>query len=265
MNLTALVILEGCLQPIVAVRLADGRIGATLRSLCAAFFLEISGQRQRIQRSLSLRRALLPVTLDTDGGPQAMDVLLDWCVPMWLAGVNIKRLPAATQPIVLDFQQRAVFLLEHAFDTTSESPAPEPPPSLTEQFSQGLSLLSGSFTTLMTEHQDLQAEHEDLRREIHGDRQETRSQLAVMRQEQHNQALRLAALEARDARPTVGFSPQRLAHIYLLAQRVRAQHGYRIADTLAGLTDHFQVEDVSDLQEKDWPAVLTWFESLLLP
>lgn len=74
---------------------------------------------------------------------------------------------------------------------------------------------------------------------------------------------RVTVLEGGPARPSlIGFSPQRLAHIYLLAARVRASMGYPIATILAGLAEHFRVADVYDLPESAWPAILDWFESL---
>ena len=61
----------------------------------------------------------------------------------------------------------------------------------------------------------------------------------------------------------LSFSPQRLSHIYLLAYRLRQRHQMPIAETLAGLADHFRVADVFDLPEKEWPTILDWFSSLL--
>jgi hypothetical protein len=74
---------------------------------------------------------------------------------------------------------------------------------------------------------------------------------------------RVTALEGGSARPTVGLSGQRLEYIYLLAARARQKYGYPIAMTLAGLAERFQVADVFDLPDKDWPAVLDWFSALL--
>ena len=73
----------------------------------------------------------------------------------------------------------------------------------------------------------------------------------------------MTALEGGPTRPLVGYSPQRLAQVYLLANRLRQRRGWPIAETLAALAEHFRVADVFDLPEKDWPAIVDWFTSLL--
>jgi len=204
-----------------------------------------NGQMARIRHNRALSSALLTVTALTSGGPQATDVLLDWAIPIWAAGLHASRLPEEKRSLALILQQNAFAAIEKAFAHSDDTATAAPPPS---QTSAPQSPWEAGYTFI----DSLKAEGE-----------ETRGELAVVRRDVHTLALRMAAIEARDARSTVGLSPQRLAHIYLLARRVRAQQGYRVADLLKGLTDHFQVEDVSDLPEKDWPAVLIWFDSLL--
>ncbi len=84
-----------------------------------------------------------------------------------------------------------------------------------------------------------------------------------MRYDLHSLALRVTALEARDASPSLDLSPEHLKYVYHLARQLRQQRGLPVGDILAMLAEHFRVEDVSLLPEKDWPAVLDWFASLL--
>ncbi len=85
----------------------------------------------------------------------------------------------------------------------------------------------------------------------------------MVRHDQYRQGLRIAALEARDASPATGLSGQRLEYIFRCAHQFQQRHGARIDETLAGLAAHFRVENIYYLPERDWPAVLEWFESLL--
>jgi hypothetical protein len=178
--------------------------------------------------------ALHTITLDTTGGPQEADVLPGWCITIWLAGIQLKRLPASKRALIRFVQQKVVLLIENAFTSRKaapSAPASEPPPGVVNQIREGFSLLTESFIRLATEHQDLEE--------------------------------RVTTLEGGPARHAmIAFSPQRLAHLYLLARQLRASQGLPIGETLAGLADHFEVEDISDLPDSAWPAVLTWFDSL---
>lgn len=82
----------------------------------------------------------------------------------------------------------------------------------------------------------------------------------MLEDEQHRLALRVAALEEPQARPSIGLSPQRLGQVYLLERRLRAEQGRRVGGTLEALASDFGVEDVSDLPESVWPHVLVWFD-----
>jgi hypothetical protein len=77
------------------------------------------------------------------------------------------------------------------------------------------------------------------------------------------QGQRIAALEAGNARPSGRLSDHQLGYIYRCAHEVHQHHGYALSDLLAGLAAHFRVENIYYLPDKDWPAVLDWFASLL--
>jgi hypothetical protein len=68
----------GC--EIIAVRLPDGRIAAALRSMCDALQLERYSQVRRIRDDV-LADQLVPVQVETAGGPQPMEMLTAWAIP----------------------------------------------------------------------------------------------------------------------------------------------------------------------------------------
>ncbi len=109
----------------------------------------------------------------------------------------------------------------------------------------------------------LQAEFEGQRRKSDLEQQALHERLTVVEDEQHHQALRLAALEAGEIQSIMGSFARRMLHIVLLARELRARRGMRLIETLDALAQHFRVEDFSDLPEKDWPAIRDWFTSLL--
>src|SRR5438876_8613674 len=75
-------------QPLVVVRLADGRAGAVLRWLCDNLQLDRSGQVRRIQRTEAIADDLVYVQVQTSSGVQVMPTLVLRAVPFWLAGID---------------------------------------------------------------------------------------------------------------------------------------------------------------------------------
>jgi hypothetical protein len=74
-----------------AVKVDDDRSGATMRSLCATVDLARHAQVARIKRNPKLASALVFVLLETPGGLQATEVLLDWAIPIWASGLQTTR------------------------------------------------------------------------------------------------------------------------------------------------------------------------------
>src|ERR1051326_1189296 len=182
-------------QPIDAVQMSDGRAGATLRSLCALLDIDKGRQVTRIKRNPGLSGALVLLVVDTPGGPQPTDVLQAWAVPIWASGLQASRMPEKKQALALFLQQEAFAAIEQAFAKSANDPAQndapssqprttETPQSSLRQIRQGLLLAVEGITNFEAEHQAL--------------------------------AERVTALEGGPAASVIGFSPQRLAHIYLL-------------------------------------------------
>ena len=123
--------------PVIAVQLPGGRTGATLRSLCALLDISEGRQAARIKRSPGLASALILATVNTRGGPQQVDVLLDWAIPIWAAGLHLSRLPEARRPVALILQQNAFVAIEQAFASPENDKAlSETPQSVLNQIRQ---------------------------------------------------------------------------------------------------------------------------------
>src|SRR5260370_42097600 len=78
--------------PVIAVRLPDGRIGASLRDMCDAMKIDRPSQVQRIRGDETIADSLVSVQIQTRGGPQNADVLTAWAIPYWLTGVETSRI-----------------------------------------------------------------------------------------------------------------------------------------------------------------------------
>ena len=214
--------------PLIVVQLPNEDIAISLQSLCNMLKVERNMQIKRIRNDEVLLKQLAQVILQTPGGPQVSAVLTDWAVPIWASGLNISRLPENKQTLALVLQQEAIAAVEYAFTR------PETNASATEVHTHR----SPQSIIAQIRQQFSRSSEGDLKGVV-------------------------TALESKPTTSIIGFSPQRLSHIYLLAYRLRQRHHMPIAETLAGLADHFRVADVFDLPEKEWPTILDWFSSLL--
>lgn len=235
------VILVADMPPIVAVRLPDGRLGATLRSLCDLVAINRQGQIQRIHRSHSLAKALQEAIISTPGGPQQAEVLLNWAISIWAAGLHTSRLSEAKQAAATVLQELAFAAIERAFDQPQDNPAPSQahaPQSRLHQMREGLLLVVEEINSLQAEQQAMGGH------------------MTVLEE-------RVTALESGTAHPAIDSPAERLWQIHLFANQLRQRRGWPIAETRAALAEHFRVADVFDLPEKEWPAIRDWFTSLL--
>ena len=102
-------------RTIIAVRLPDGRIAAVLSFLCDALQLATVGQARRIRADDVLADQLLLVQVQTEGGPQAMDVLTAWAIPAWLQGIKLGKVAPEKRPAILAFKREAADVLYRHF------------------------------------------------------------------------------------------------------------------------------------------------------
>lgn len=116
------------LQPIEAVKLADGWLGATIKSLCILLDISKFSQLLRIRRNPRLASALVQITVNTNGGPQKMEVLAAWAIPIWATGLQISRLALEKQEVARLVQEQAYQAVERAFaqQPTETEPAEAP-------------------------------------------------------------------------------------------------------------------------------------------
>lgn len=100
---------------LVGVQLEDDSLGVMFKSLCQALDLSYGSQLNRLRRQPMLSDGLQLAVIQTHGGPQHVNVLLDWAIPIWLAGLQINRLAAVKQQLALLLQRQIIKYLYAAF------------------------------------------------------------------------------------------------------------------------------------------------------
>src|SRR5258708_33331038 len=102
-------------REIIAVRLPDGRIAAALRSMCDALQLERYSQVRRIRDDDVLADQLVPVQVETAGGPQPMEMLTARAIPTWLTGIKLGKVAPAKRDAIRAFKREAADVLYQHF------------------------------------------------------------------------------------------------------------------------------------------------------
>lgn len=79
-------------NPLIVVRLPEGRNGVVLRWMCDNLHIDPGAQVARIKRTEAIAEDLISVRIETDGGPQIMPTLVLHAVPYWLATIDTRRM-----------------------------------------------------------------------------------------------------------------------------------------------------------------------------
>lgn len=96
--------------------LLDGDVYASIRHMCQALGLDTQGQTQRIGRNEVLSDGQRVCTVHThQRGDQTTNVLRADLVPLWLVGVDTRRMDEDKKQRIIDFQKRAAKVLWEAF------------------------------------------------------------------------------------------------------------------------------------------------------
>ena len=246
------------LQPIEAVKLADGWLGATIRSLCILLNISRFSQLVRIRRSPKLASALVQITINTTGGPQKLEVLAAWAIPIWATGLQISRLASEKQEAARLVQEHAYQAIARAFASqpieTEPAAAPKRAPDRFNSSSESprasdlVRMFAAMGAALETRFTDI----------------ETR--LAAREQEEQAILVRLKRLaNAREGRdtlaPALNAEQQRtLVSLLWSARRLTGQPFGQLATELA---EACGVADVADIPQPAWPEIVAWVKRKL--
>ena len=245
-----------CEKPVMAMRMPDDRIAASLRSLCDAVQLDFIGQLQRIQRQPSLAKWLHRISVLTLVGRQEVDVLIVTAIPAWLIGIQLNRLAPEKQALILRFQDEAVDTLYHHFfkaDAQATAQQPSEPEIDAGEWVESEprspapdTIWERLYETLVGFESEWQTMKQDMA--------EQKKKIAAI--EQRLQSGAAAGQTQRENRP---LSLEHIMQLYTLARALESQTGEPVSALFRQLAEVFDVTDVSAIPNDGWEHVLNWF------
>jgi hypothetical protein len=114
-------------QPVIVVRLPDGRIGAVVSNMCGVLHLDVASQVRRIREDDTIAESLVSVRIQTETrGPVTMGVLIAWAIPFWLSHIQLTRVKdTEKREAIAYFKKEAANVLYAHFSHAPETlPAP---------------------------------------------------------------------------------------------------------------------------------------------
>lgn len=264
-----------CEKPVIAMRMPDDRIAASLHSLCDAVQLDYIGQLQRIQRQPSLAKWLHRISVLTLVGQQEVDVLIVTAIPAWLIGIQLKRLAPEKQALILRFQDEAIdTLYRHFFgvdtkhttqpaaeklsepdvepgDWVDAEPLSSLPDEMWERQYQAIAGFEREWRAMKAEIATMEANFDLLRADI----TEMKADIATLKAGKQRPAGAASAARQKEDR----LSHDHIVHLFVLARSLQSQTGEPLGALLRELAAAFQVTDFGELPDSAWDGVLAWF------
>ncbi|WIG59666.1 MAG: hypothetical protein OJF49_002413 [Ktedonobacterales bacterium] len=241
-------------RELVAVRLADGRIAALLRWMCEGMQLDTHAQLRRIERKTALRRHLIDVEVQTDGGPQAMPALTLQGLPGWLYGIDENRVAKAeARAAVIAFQLEATDVLARHFERRPAELTPPPNLVPAEPITRPERPPEDAEPLIWAKYHRDMAVWLEWRADIEQWRDSVETRL-----ESVEEITRLVPEILERLGPQT-LSPEHQATVQASANRLHDLTGHSHAMIYNDLRQAFHVGKYSDIPENDWLRVVEWF------
>jgi hypothetical protein len=252
------IIVMCCQQPLMVVRLPDGRVGVTLQSLCEALNLNRPGQLQRIRRNWALAEHLVLVPLMTKSGLQHMDVLMVEAISKWLVGIQIDRLAPEKRPIARALQKDAERDIAQHFSKMDTEQATQPAKTPSKPHGTSKEWVEADALSSLPDDR-----WEQLYQIIAGFENEWRSMKADMASMKADIARLKATQEQKPAgaaqKAEDRLSPDHFLHLYVLARSLKSRTGEPLGAVMRELAAAFHMTDIGELPDSAWDAILSWF------
>lgn len=100
---------------LVAIEHDDGTIFVLFTRLCDNLGLDRRSQARRTQRHAVLDKGLVTLEVQTAGGPQQLQCLKLSLLPLWLSGLQTRRVKEEIQEKLIRYQEEAADVLWRAF------------------------------------------------------------------------------------------------------------------------------------------------------
>src|SRR2546421_3284541 len=90
---------------LLAIQQSDGAVFVVFNRLCENLGLDRSGQVQRVKRHAVMSDGLTTITVETSGGPQQVQCLRIDLLPLFLSGVQAKKVKMELQAKLIHYQK----------------------------------------------------------------------------------------------------------------------------------------------------------------
>jgi hypothetical protein len=254
---------------ILAARLRDWRMAASVDSLCKMLSLAKHGQMERIRRNKDLAEHLLIILVEMPSGPQLVDALVAEAIRPWVMGVQINLIVPEKRPLINALKEHAYEALSHALLKPEPEqvvePAPEPqmaPPPRIVPDEPSVAPGSPWDRLLDAQHISLEALH-DLRQQAEQQERNYRSmagQIVVFEEWLMSLDRRVAAFQgsAAQSEPQPGLSAAHLVDMRTLFRLLEQTTGRAQAELTQELLEAFRVSAIDAIPDRLWSDVLTW-------
>lgn len=255
---------------ILAVLLPDGRIAASLSSLCKMLTLAKHGQMERIRRNKDLAEHLLVILVETPKGPRLLDALVAEAIRPWVMGIQINLIASEKRQLISALKEQAYEMLSRALlkpeTEQSTQPTPEPQavplPQPVPRVSSGVS--DSPWNRLLEAQQVSQEALRDIRREAEQQAHTQRAlggRMVVVEEWLMSLDRRVAAVGQGSAaeagqQPTLSTVHQAdLRTLFRLLEETTGRAQAQLAQELLGT---FRVAAIDTIPDEQWPDVLAW-------
>ncbi len=255
-------------KPLIVIRLPDNRPAVVVHSLCDNMQIERTAQIRRIQRTEAIADDLVSnVRIETDGGPQKVQVLILRSVPYWLTGINPKQTRPELREEIIRYQKEAVDVLYSWAQTPRTLPMPATGIIPAETPAKPIApQVDAPHEQWIIYHQEMTQWHQQL--------QEVESRLQVVEHKQNEFGVRQDELENRmesveaitglipeilDRLGPETLTPEHHRRVQTLVQQLQKATGKPHATIYNELKTAFDKPRIQDLLEDEWEQVENWF------
>lgn len=247
--------------PVLGIRLADGRIGASLRDLCDSMKIDRYSQMQRIRGDETIADSLISVQIQTRGGFQKADFLIAWAIPYWLTGVELSRIKdEKKRQAILLFKRKAADILYHHFSQREPLAETGRAVAVTEQLTQPSAPAPNASALAWAEyHQQMAAFYQwKASTDTRIDALEVKQEEMESRLDEHRRVLAFIPEILERLGPQT-LTPQHHRRVQALAKQLHLATNKPYPTIYDDLKTAFEKPRIEDLLEEDWPQIEHWF------
>jgi hypothetical protein len=210
---------------------------------------------------------LVPVRIETAGGPQEVEALIAWAIPVWLQGIKVSRLAPEKQPAILAFKREAADVLYQHFAARQRGEAVAlPAPAAVVPVVPSEPIAKPEYPGPNASEDELIDYHEQMLAFLYW-RKDVGAWRARVDMRQDHLEDRVESLEAGmqllpEILERLGNQTLTAEHQALVERAVKELHdlaGFSFGAIYFDLNQQFHVGTFTDIPESRWQEVAEWF------